>query len=68
MCELKEENDEKRQYVLKELNSLENAETKFGLNFRRTYFFFIDFITILFQKQGVPHQTTLKDLKAYDLS
>ena len=43
-----------------------NKDLKQAINFRRTYFFFINFITVLFLKQDVQKFHTLNELIEYD--
>ena len=44
----------------------ENKDLQHAINFRRTYFFFINFITVLFLRQDVQQFKTLNELIEHD--
>lgn len=44
----------------------ENKDLQHAINFRRTYFFFINFITVLFLRQDVQKFNTLNELIEHD--
>ena len=44
-----------------------STDLRHAINFRRTHYYFIDFITVLFQKQGIPQQNNIEKFIAYDL-
>ena len=64
-CSVEYDNTQDPEEFLEEFKLLP-LDVRQALNFRRTYFYFINYVMVLFQKQGLPTFRTLEDLIEYD--